>query len=103
MVEGPIIGESSHSVGEAFHNKVLEQMREWSSKWASMKAENMQMQKGYAKIKEEIEEHKDQYEDAIKKDFHGKKVIVIELDELDYIENLGTTTQTIKQMFRGLV
>jgi len=63
MAEGPqvITGESSHNAGKAFLKEVLEQMEKWSSEWASMKAKSMQMWKGYAKVKEELEELKDQY------------------------------------------
>lgn len=89
MVEGPMVGECSHDVGEAFQYKVLEQMSRWSFEWALMKAKNMKIPEGCVKIKEELEELKDQHEDEIKKDFIGKKVIVIDQDELDYIDRLG--------------
>ena len=56
-------GESSHDLGEAFKYKVLEQISRWSSKWTSTKAENMKIWEGYEKIKEELEELKDHYED----------------------------------------
>lgn len=43
MVEGPMVGESSHDGGEDFQYKVLEKMSRWSSEWILMKAENMKI------------------------------------------------------------
>jgi len=40
-------------------------MNKWSFEWASMKAENMMIREGCSKIKEELEELKDQYEDVV--------------------------------------
>ena len=39
-------------------------MSKWSYEWASMKAENMMIWEGCSKIKQELEEFKDQYEDV---------------------------------------
>jgi len=130
VVKGPMAGESSHDAGEAFRYKVLEQMSRWSFEWALMKAENMKIHEGCSKVKEELEELKNQCGSTMEVDElkeldeeiqqNGlslqelldervrirekssmveikvkhledamKKVIVIEQDELDYIDKLG--------------
>ena len=43
MAEEPqiMIGESNHNLGEAFLNRVLEQMEELGSEWTSTKVKNI--------------------------------------------------------------
>jgi len=62
MVDEPMISESSHDAVEVLRYKVLEQMSQWSSKWVSMKAENMKIQESYSELRKELEEFKSQCE-----------------------------------------
>lgn len=58
MMEEPhvVTGESGKDAGEAFFDSVLDRVEEFPSDMASMKAENMQVQEGYAKVKGELED-----------------------------------------------
>ena len=44
-----------------------------------------------------------QIEEEIKKKLLGNKIMVIEQEELDYIDRLGTHYKTSQRMFRSLL
>jgi len=136
MEDTPTKGESSHGPGEVLRYEVLEQMRQWSSNWVAMKAENMKFREGYSELRRELEELRSQcgsttdvelkeldkeiqrsglglqelfderarlrkesakleaeiklIEEEIKGKLLGKKIVVIDQEELDYIDRLGT-------------
>lgn len=54
--------KSNKDVEPTFMDRVLDRMEELASKVTSMKAENVEVQDGYSKLKEELDELKVQYE-----------------------------------------